>query len=43
MTVDAYRSAIPFYEKIPLLDEDYGEMTRLLYFDLMDYQESFNM
>ena len=45
VTVDAYRSAIPFYEKngfLPLLAEDDGEMTRLLYFDLADYQESFN-
>ena len=45
VTVDAYRSAIPFYEKngfLPLLTEDDGEMTRLLYFDLADYQENFN-
>lgn len=43
MTVDAYRSAIPFYERhgfLPLLGEDDGEMTRLLYFDLADYQDS---
>lgn len=45
VTVDAYRSAIPFYEKngfVPLVAEDDGGMTRLLYFDLADYQESFN-
>lgn len=43
VTVDAYRSAIPFYEKngfLPLLEEDDGEMTRLLYFDLADYKNS---
>lgn len=43
--VDAYRSAIPFYEKngfLPLLAEDDGGMTCLLYFDLVDYQENFN-
>lgn len=45
VTVDAYRSAIPFYEKngfVPLVAEDDGGMTRLLYFDLADYQKSFN-
>ena len=43
VTVDAYRSAMPFYEKngfLPLLEEDDGEMTRLLYFDLADYKNS---
>lgn len=43
VTVDAYRSAISFYEKngfLPLLAEDDGEMTRLLYFDLSDYQNN---
>lgn len=43
ITVDAYRSAIPFYEKngfLPLLAADDGEMTRLLYFDLADYKNS---
>lgn len=46
VTVDAYRSAIPFYEKngfLPLLAEDDGGMTRLLYFDLADYQEKINI
>jgi hypothetical protein len=41
--LDAYRSAMPFYEKngfLPLLEEDDGEMTRLLYFDLADYKNS---
>lgn len=45
VTVDAYRSAIPFYEKngfVPLVAEYDGGMTRLLYFDLADYQKSFN-
>lgn len=45
ITVDAYRSAIPFYERngfLPLIATDDDEMTRLLYFDLADYQESFN-
>lgn len=45
VTVDAYRSAIPFYEKngfVPLVAEDDGGMTRLFYFDLADYQEKFN-
>lgn len=43
ITVDAYRSAMPFYKKngfLPLLEEDDGEMTRLLYFDLADYRNS---
>lgn len=43
VTVDAYRSAMPFYERngfLPLLAEDDGEMTRLLYFDLSDYQNN---
>ncbi len=45
VTVDAYRSAIPFYEKngfLPLVAEDDGGMTRLLYFDLADYQDILN-
>lgn len=43
ITVDAYRSAMPFYKKngfLPLLEEDDGEMTRLFYFDLADYRNS---
>lgn len=40
-TVDAYRSAILFYEKngfLPLQVEDDGEHTRLMFFDLADYK-----
>lgn len=43
ITVDAYRSAIPFYERngfLPLLAEDDGGLTRLFYFDLADYKNS---
>lgn len=39
LTVDAYSEAIPFYLKngfIPLNDDDEGQETRLLYFDLND-------
>ena len=42
ITVDAYRSAIPFYEKngfLPLQEEDDGSPTRLMYFDLADYKQ----
>lgn len=42
LTVDAYAGAIPFYIKnnfVPLANEDEGAPTRLLYFDLNDYQE----
>ena len=42
ITVDAYRSAIPFYEKngfLPLQEEDDGSPTRLLFFDLADYKK----
>lgn len=41
VTVDAYRSAIPFYEKngfLPLQEEDDGGHTRLMFFDLADYK-----
>ncbi|MBR4156105.1 MAG: GNAT family N-acetyltransferase [Bacteroidales bacterium] len=43
ITVDAYKSAIPFYEKngfVPLQDND-GNITQLMYFDLADYRKSF--
>lgn len=39
LTVDAYAGAIPFYLKngfIPLNEDDAGQATRLLYFDLND-------
>lgn len=39
LTVDAYADAIPFYLKngfIPLNDDDAGQATRLLFFDLSD-------
>ena len=39
LTVDAYADAIPFYLKngfIPLNDDDAGQATRLLFFDLND-------
>ena len=42
VTVDAYRSAIPFYEKngfLPLQEEDDGGHTRLMFFDLADYKK----
>lgn len=43
ITVDAYISAVPFYEKngfFQLVPDDDNEHTRLLYFDLADYQEN---
>ena len=43
ITVDAYKSAIPFYEKngfVPLQDND-GNITQLMYFDLADYRKCF--
>ncbi|MBQ9396569.1 MAG: GNAT family N-acetyltransferase [Proteobacteria bacterium] len=42
ITVDAYRDAIPFYEKngfIPLNTDDADDVTRVLYFDLMDLED----
>lgn len=42
ITVDAYRNAIPFYEKngfLPLQVKDEGEHTRLMFFDLADYKK----
>lgn len=42
ITVDAYAAAIPFYLQngfVPLNDEDAGDPTRLLYFDLNDLDE----
>ena len=39
LTVDAYKAAVPFYEKngfVPLNDDDIDAPTRLLYFDLKD-------
>jgi GNAT superfamily N-acetyltransferase len=43
VTVDAYRSAIPFYEKngfLPLqADDDTSAPTRLMFFDLADYRK----
>ena len=42
ITVDAYAAAIPFYLRngfVPLNDEDVGDPTRLLYFDLNDLDE----
>ena len=42
ITVDAYAAAIPFYLKngfVPLNEEDMGEATCLLYFDLNDLNE----
>ena len=42
ITVDAYRDAIPFYEKngfVPLNEDDAEDVTRVLYFDLMDLEE----
>lgn len=45
LTVDAYINAMPFYEKNgfqQLLPDDINEHTRLLYFDLADYQEGLN-
>ena len=45
ITVDAYKSAISFYEKngfVPLQDND-GNITQLMYFDLADYRKSFSV
>ena len=42
ITVDAYREAIPFYEKngfVPLNQDDADDVTRVLYFDLMDLED----
>ena len=42
LTVDAYASAVPFYEKngfVPLHEADAADATRLLYFDLNDVDE----
>ncbi len=42
ITVDAYRDAIPFYEKngfVPLNQDDADDVTRVLYFDLMDLED----
>ena len=42
ITVDAYRDAIPFYEKngfISLNEDDADDVTRVLYFDLMDLED----
>ena len=42
LTVDAYADALPFYLKngfVPLNDDDIGDKTRLLYFDLKDMDE----
>ena len=43
LTVDAYADAIPFYLKngfIPLNDDDAGQATRLLFFDLNDIADT---
>ena len=43
LTVDAYADAIPFYLKngfIPLNEDDAGQATRLLFFDLNDIAET---
>lgn len=42
LTVDAYASAVPFYEKCGfqfLSDKDRGEKTRAMYFDLLAFAE----
>lgn len=42
LTVDAYASAVPFYEKCGfrfLSDKDAGDDTRSMYFDLMYYKK----
>lgn len=42
ITVDAYRAAIPFYEKngfVALNTDDEDDVTRVLYFDLMDLED----
>lgn len=41
LTVDAYLSAIPFYEKNGfkmLISDDKNKHTRLMYFDMMEMQ-----
>ena len=46
LTVDAYAAAVPFYMKngfVPLNDEDVDSATRLLYFDLNDIGNKFNL
>lgn len=43
LTVDAYADAIPFYLKngfIPLNEDDVGQATRLLFFDLSDIADT---
>ena len=43
LTVDAYADAIPFYLKngfIPLNEDDAGQATRLLFFDLNDIADT---
>ena len=42
ITVDAYLSAVPFYEKngfLQLTKKDEDEHTRLMYFDMMEIAE----
>jgi hypothetical protein len=42
ITVDAYLSAIPFYEKngfVHLTKKEEDEHTRLMFFDMMDIEE----
>ena len=42
LTVDAYISAVPFYEKngfLHLTKKDEDEHTRLMYFDMMEIAE----
>ncbi len=42
LTVDAYLSAVPFYEKngfLHLTKKDEDEHTRLMYFDMMEIAE----
>jgi hypothetical protein len=42
ITVDAYLSAVPFYEKngfLHLTKKDEDEHTRLMYFDMMEIAE----
>jgi hypothetical protein len=42
ITVDAYLSAVPFYEKngfLHLTKKDEDEHTRLMYFDMMEITE----
>lgn len=41
ITVDAYKSAVSFYEKngfVALHNNDDDSFTRLMYFDLVDYK-----